>query len=165
MRNLRWLLSVLILFLPMLSRAENICPWLNQATASGVLGGPASASVENGPSGEANCFFHFQKGSAVYDLRIKVDRMKDSSVEFGSYKTLCGSDGVPLHAIGNEAVLCNIQRNSEGIVQGEQVVGRVRDRAFIVSVSTNAGGDRSMSMDVLKEKARSVAEQVAGALF
>jgi hypothetical protein len=156
---------VLILFLPAHSRAEGICPWLNQATASGFLGGPASSLVENGSPGEATCAFHYQKGNTRYDLQIKVERMKGSSIDFGPYKALCGSDSVPLRAIGNEALLCSLQRKGEGMVHGEQVVGRVRDRAFIVSVSTNAGDDPSMSMEVLKEKVSDIAEQVAGALF
>jgi hypothetical protein len=44
----------------------------------------------------------------------------------------------------------------------ERVVGRVRDRAFVVRISTN---DRSAQSGALREKARKVAEQVAGILF
>jgi hypothetical protein len=42
------------------------------------------------------------------------------------------------------------------------VVGRVRNRAFIVLLSTS---DSSMTQSSLREKARRVAEQVAGNLF
>jgi len=54
---------------------------------------------------------------------------------------------VPLKAIGTEALACRGET-------GEQVVGRVRDRAFLVRITTN---DR--------EKVRKVAEMVAGSMF
>jgi hypothetical protein len=54
---------------------------------------------------------------------------------------------VPLKAIGSEALACRGEA-------GEQVVGRVRDRAFLVRITTN---DR--------EKVRKVAEMVAGSMF
>jgi len=165
MSYLRWTSLALIFFLPMLCRAESICPWLNQATASGVLGGAASSSVETGSTGQAVCAFHFQKGDTAYDLRIRVERMKDYSKEFDLYQKTCGSQKLPLAAIGNEATLCEIEGRKKKSAQGEQVVGRVRDRAFIVSVSTSGTNDRSMTRDVLKQKASGVAEQVAGALF
>jgi len=54
---------------------------------------------------------------------------------------------VPLKAIGSEALACRGEA-------GEQVVGRVRDRAFLVRITAN---DR--------EKVRKVAEMVAGSMF
>jgi hypothetical protein len=62
---------------------------------------------------------------------------------------------VPLKAIGNEALACSDDH-------AELVVGRVRDRAFLVRLGTN---DHSTQPSALREKARRVAEQVAGILF
>jgi hypothetical protein len=45
------------------------------------------------------------------------------------------------------------------------VIGRVRDRLFIVTVSSTIARDPSMTRQLLKEKARMIAEQIAGALF
>lgn len=42
------------------------------------------------------------------------------------------------------------------------MIGRVRDRAFTVRITFNAG---EMNRSVLREKAKRIAEQVAGFLF
>ena len=104
------------------------CPWLNQATAAGVLGGTVT---------QAGCTF--ARGS----VELRIEAAKD----FESYAATCRSEPVPLKAIGSEALACRGEA-------GEQVVGRVRDRAFLVRITTN---DR--------EKVRKVAEMVAGSMF
>ncbi len=65
-----------------------------------------------------------------------------------------------LKAIGNEAPACPYQGKQGWIA--EQVVGRVRDQAFLVRMGSD---DPSADAKVLREKARDVAEQVAGFLF
>ena len=80
--------------------------------------------------------------------------------EFASYRAQCGSDGRPLKGIGNEAIACSVD-DKNGHRSG-QVVSRVRDRAFVIRVITT---DSAMTPDSMSEKARSVAEQVAGNLF
>ena len=104
------------------------CPWLNQATAAGVLGGPVT---------QAGC--SFTRGSL--ELRIEAGR------DFEWYAAGCRAEVVHLKAIGTEALACRGEA-------GEQVVARVRDRAFLVRITTN---DR--------EKVRKVAEMVAGSMF
>jgi hypothetical protein len=104
------------------------CPWLNQATAAGVLGGPVR---------QIGCTF--TRGSL--ELRIEAAR------DFESYAATCRSEAVPLKAIGTAAIACRSEA-------GEQVVGKVRDRAFLVRITTD---DR--------EKVRKVAEMVAGSMF
>jgi hypothetical protein len=69
----------------------------------------------------------------------------------------------PLQSIGNEAVTC--AADTKGHTYGEQVIGRVRDQIFTVTVTTSAKQDPSMSREALQEKSRNKAEQVAGALF
>ena len=127
------------------------CPWLNAATAAGVLGGPVNATVSrtNKNADDANCDFIRQEGPLVHNLRIEVGTMIQ-----------CPRNATPLRAIGNEAVACSYDGKNGQLA--EQVVGRVRDRAFLIRTSTN---DRSVQPSVLREKARKVAEQVAGTLF
>jgi hypothetical protein len=74
-----------------------------------------------------------------------------------SYKAHCSGDATHLQAIGNEAVMCAADTKAQA--HGEQVIGRVRDQVFTVTITTSARND------ALEEKTRNIAEQVAGALF
>jgi hypothetical protein len=140
-------ICVLLLALSSIASAAEICPWLNAATAGGVLGGAVTdVTVKRAEGGDGSCDFVRHDGSRVLALRIEVITMRDPSKDFAAYAARCHS-GVPLKAIGNEAVACT----DKG---AEQVVGRVRDRAFVLRMST--GG---------REKARQIAEQIAGSLF
>jgi hypothetical protein len=65
-----------------------------------------------------------------------------------------------VRAIGNEAVVCGVAAAVRGGV-AEQVVGRVRERAFVVSISAGVGTDQA----TLRETTLRVAEMVAGFLF
>ena len=150
------LLLVLLLALPSFAGAAEICPWLNAATAGGVLGGPVAMTVTRAKTADdATCDFVRHDGSLTLELRIEVETMPSPAKDFASYAARCHSAAVPLKAIGNEALACS----DEG---AEQVVGRVRDRAFLVRIITN---DRSSQQTALRDKARKVAEQVAGILF
>jgi len=151
------LLLVLLLALPSFAGAPASCPWLNAATAGGFLGGAVtSVTVKLATAGDdASCDFVRHEGSLALELRIEVETMRSPAKDFASYAARCHSAAVPLKAIGNEALACG----DEG---AEQVVGRVRDRAFLVRLSTS---DRSTQPSTLRDKARKVAEQVAGILF
>jgi hypothetical protein len=59
--------------------------------------------------------------------------------------------------------MCSLQ--GKGDEYAEIVVGRVRDQAFIVSVSSSVQNDPSMRQETRRERANLVAEQVAGILF
>jgi hypothetical protein len=124
--------------------AEDHCTWLNAATAAGVLGGQVQMTVTPGA-----CEFVHQETV----LRIEVGATNAPHAQ-------CGSGAEQLKAIGNEAQACAYQGKPGWIA--EQVVGRVRDQAFLVRISTK---DQSAAPKVLREKARKVAEQVAGILF
>ena len=146
------------LWLPALCAASDKCPWLNQATAGGVLGGEVtSAAIELSKSGDTgHCDYVRTEGSISRHLFIEVNISRDHA----SYKAQCASEAAPVKAIGNEAVTCAFEGKPGEIAQ--QVAGRVRDRMFLVRVSTN---DPRAAAAGLREKARSVAEQVAGFLF
>jgi hypothetical protein len=85
--------------------------------------------------------------------------MKDPSREFASYTAKCGRNATPLRAIGNEALLCSLRSKNQF---SEQVVSRVRERAFLVRVSSNSSGPERAE---LLDKSQKIAEQVAGFLF
>jgi hypothetical protein len=124
--------------------AEDRCTWLNAATAAGVLGGEVHMTVTPG-----SCEFVHQETA----LRIEVGATN-------APHTQCGSGAEQLKAIGNEAQACAYQAKPGWIA--EQVVGRVRDQAFLVRISTK---DQTAAPKILREKVRKVAEQVAGILF
>jgi hypothetical protein len=146
-------LLAILLLLPLSAAAES-CPWLNAATAGGVLGSAATLTVthENANRDDAACIF----ASASGTLRISVQTMETPRSEFTSHAAACGANTTPLKAIGNEAVVCDPDKLSA------QAIGRVRNRIFVILINT---ADTSAAAAVLREKARSIAEQVAGNLF
>jgi len=145
-----------------LARANENCPWLNAATAAGVLQGSVTATVRhtNQTNDDTICEFLRREGHLVSGLRIEVETMKDLGRDFASYAAQCKADATPIRAIGNEALGCSLVGKKKQV--SEQIVSRVRDRAFIVRVSSNA---HSRAQSVLREEALKIAEQVAGILF
>jgi hypothetical protein len=140
------------------------CPWLNVATATGIL-----RSSEHSPmailaeGGKAACDFTYHDATASRELKITVEEVKDAQQAMAAYKARCGAHVTPLRGIGNEAMTCAVE--STGKKYGQQVVGIVRDQIFTVTVTTSAKKDPVMPRDALEEKSRNISEQVAGALF
>jgi uncharacterized protein (DUF2461 family) len=144
----------------MCSASEN-CPWLNAATAAGVLKGSVTFTVtrSGADSSDATCEFTHKEGATLTSLRIEVDTMKNPSREFASYSAKCSQNGTPLRAIGNEALVCSVRGKNQF---SEQVVSRVRERAFIVRMSSNVAPTGESD---LRERTEKISEQVAGFLF
>jgi hypothetical protein len=190
MRILQLIILTSLFAFPLLSHGEENCLWLNAATAGGILGGPVTLSVSHAnphpanvqpanvtsasgpmsadPSGatyasntvdDSDCAFAGQPPSAG-ELHIRVRTMSAPEKAFASYTARCGGRGVPLKAIGNEAVACDFKGKTGRL--SEQVIGRVRDRIFLLTLNV---GDPSITAAVLREKARTAAEIVAGNLF
>ncbi len=132
------------------SVSRQICPYMNSATAGGILGGPVTVTVTHPEKNKVDAICQFvRRSDPSSKLLIEVSSMTNPQAEFKSYLAQCRANSIPVRAIGNEAIAC--------IAGGdEQIIGRVRDRAFIVRMSA---GDQS------KQKALDVAEQVAGNLF
>lgn len=153
----------LMTLMPLLCHAESKCPWISEATAGGVLAGTVSLTARITDRGDGVCEFSRNDGAAIHRLRVSVEIMTDIAKQFSTYLAQCGPQSTPLRAVGNEAVMCS----SDGKVDqyAEQVVGRVRDQAFVVSVSTSIQQDPSMTQKMRRQKANLVAEQVAGILF
>ena len=157
------LLLGLAMLLPTICHGQAKCPWINQATANGILGGAVTVTAEIGAHADGVCIFSRQQGAVVLQLRISVDIMTNIHKQFPSYLAQCPPKSNPLRAIGNEAVSCSIQDKEGHAV--ERVVGRVRDQAFVISLSSSVSDDSPMTQEMRREKASLVAEQVAGFLF
>jgi hypothetical protein len=144
-------------------RAEVLCPWLNAATAAGVLGGEVQLSVSGvTPLGDATCDFVL-KQSASTSLHITVHTMSQIAADYAAFVAQCGGTFVPLRGIGNEAGQCVPDRNRTQ--EGERIVGRVRDRAFLIAVRRSPPASPVASKQGLSDETRNLAEQIAGALF
>ncbi len=161
--------------MPRAGAAEARCPWLNAATAAGLLGGEVemrvSAPVE--PAGgmktepgvyamdqvrmdryDVSCEFVRKMDGGMYTLRIAVTTMRDVAKEFAAAVAGCGGR-VAIRGVGNEAYAC--------VAAGqEEVVARVRDRVFVMTVKR--GGKPGVPGE-LQADSRNLAEQVAGSLF
>jgi hypothetical protein len=149
---------------PAICQVNTGCPWLNVATASGVLRSSESGPMATLSQGSAAaCSFDYHDATASRELRITVDQVKDPGRGLAAYTTQCSGATAPLQAIGNEAVACAV--DTKGHTYGEQVIGRVRDQIFTVTMTTNTQNDPSMPREALEEKTRNISEQVAGALF
>jgi hypothetical protein len=122
---------------------------MNTATASAFLRGEASERfIAMGDSKDAG-ICEFARANGVGTLRVEVDIMKSPAADFAKYLRKCSPDAKSLKAIGNEAVVCTLDR-------GERVIGRVRDQAFVVDfIAANAKPDTT----------KRAAEVVAGNLF
>ena len=145
---MRCLLLSFLLCVACFAEEKAACPWINLATVSGILGGPAEMTVANSDA----CEF-VRRPSPLYTLQIRIG---SRIAEAGK----CSSPPTPQKAIGNEATAC-AEQGKEG-QRGERISGRVRDQHFLVRISTN---DRSATDALLLEKASQAAEQVVGNLF
>jgi hypothetical protein len=115
-----------LIFAASLFVADQSCPWLDTATAAGVLGGQVTATVTS-----TAC--QFVRGRSK--LRIEVRKSN-------SLPDRCGTAAEPLEAIGNEAFLC---------AKHHEVVGRVRDAVFTIRL--NAPDWQSKAQQVAQEVA------------
>lgn len=151
--------------LPATAHAANDCAWLNEATASGFLGGNAVGSFTAPASGQpAICAFVDQSSTAIRTLRITVEVVADPHARLmDTIAKECGADASPLKAIGNEAVVCAADDRKGGL--GKRVVGRVRDQLFTITISSTLKNDPILTRDALGAKIYSAAEQVSGNLF
>jgi len=140
--------------------AEETCPWMNAATAGGLLGGDVTATVNSSDKSkeDATCDFVHRQGPLVQELMIEVRTMAAPGKDLANFLVRC-EKATPLKAIGNEAVVCDVSKPGEIV---EQVVGRVRERAFVIRATSD---DPRAAQTSFREKAIKAAEQVAGNLF
>jgi hypothetical protein len=162
MRNSHALLLGLTMLVPTACHGQTKCPWINEATARGILGGDVAVSVNLVHGGGGVCEFSRSLGKTTLRLSVSVDIMADTPAQFPKYLAQCPPKSAPLPAIGNEAVICSLNKGDQ---YTERVVGRVRDQAFVVSVRSSMADDPFMTQEMRRKKVNLVAEQVAGILF
>ena len=157
-------LGAICLMLPAASSAENNCPWLNEATAGGLLGGDATGVKTDPGSGQPTVCTFTQQGTGVTrTLRVIVEIAPEPHARMSAVAQVCGADVLPIKAIGNEALVCTADDRKGGV--GERVVGRVRDQVFTITIASTLKVDPILNRDALKARIYTAAEQVAGNLF
>jgi hypothetical protein len=155
---------VVLLGLTVSCQAKNNCPWINETTASGLLGGDAVGDFTEASTGQPAVCTITQTGAGfTRTLRITVEITPDTHARLLSATQACGKNAAPIQAIGNEASICAIDNRNAAL--GELVVGRVRDQLFTITFSTTLKDDPILTRMTLKDKAYTAAEQVAGNLF
>lgn len=159
MRRL-FLVSLTVALSSQLSLAQESCPWLNSATAAGVLGHSVTVSVTHPGKSKEDAVCEFTTEAAVPSvLRIEVETMAHPAADFASWLAQCGAHGTQVRGIGNQAVACPLDKGSS---ISEQIVSRARDRALLVRVTTKKAVN---PRPPLREQASTAAELAAGNLF
>ena len=158
------LLAFCSMVAPAAARAANNCGWLNEATASGLLGGDAVGEASPAVPGQPTvCTFTQMTDGGKRTLRITVEIAGDPHARMTAIAQSCGADAAPLKAIGNEALVCAADDRKAGI--GERIVGRVRDQVFTITMTSTLKNDPILTRDILKTRIYTAAEQVSGNLF
>ena len=150
---------------PALAHAANNCAWINETTASGLLGGDSIGVLTEpaAPGQPTICTFTQDQAGIKRTLRITVEIAADPQSRLAAVSQSCGTDAAPLKAIGNEATVCTADDRKSG--PAERVVGRVRDQVFTITLSTSLKCDPILTREALKTRIYTAAEQVAGNLF
>lgn len=162
LHNAGWCLVLFAAAVP--AHAANDCPWLNEATASGLLGGAAVGAFQAAsPQHPAICTFTERIDDAARTLQIQVETGSDFAARLKSLETSCGSDIAQMPAIGNEAVSCTV--HDPGKRTAERVIGRVRDQVFLIQIDSSLKKDPILTRDNLITRIHSAAEEVSGNLF
>ncbi len=138
----------LLVLAPLLCCAAESCPWINAGTVGGILGGAVDTKVT-----QTTCEFTRRGGSPSSTPGLEVEIVAQH--DYPEYLSECKSKRQALKAIGNEAVTCNGGSS-------ELAIGRVRDRVFVIRVSSK---NHSAAQNNLAAEAREAAEHVAGNLF
>jgi hypothetical protein len=165
LRNIsKGLVALCLLGVPALCHAKNNCPWINEATTGGLLGGTAVNEFTDATTGQAAvCKFTYDGPGVTRTLVITVEVVTAPKERLAVVAKTCGPDAVPLQAIGNEAQVCMADVRKAG--PGERVVGRVRDQVFTITLSSTLKNDPMLTRDELRTRIYTAAEQVAGNLF
>lgn len=180
---LRIALSVLALLIPVTAHAANNCPWLTEATVSGLLGGTVAGSYTAGPAVTTStsatitpdagptvrmdqpgtCVFTDKEGSGMRELTVTMEVSPDAHAKLTGMMQACGASSQLLQAIGNEAAVCAMDSHKKSV--SERVVGRVRDQIFTITIHTTVADDPVLNASSLMTRIYTASEQVAGNLF
>ena len=142
-----------------LCAAQGSCPWVNAAT---VVDAPDStvSDIQTSVADAGNlCTFRYRKSDGLYNVQIAVRAAAGDGHETAADEAQCKSAKMPLPHIANEAVLCSTGAHRE------RVIGRVRDKIFIVNVDARIEHGSTDTEKSLGAMATLIAGQVAGNLF
>jgi hypothetical protein len=146
------------------ARAANDCPWLNEATAAGILDGNATGLyVAATPDKPGSCTFTEIASGETHQLIIVVEVAASPHQRMMALEHACTSPSEPLAAIGNEAVHCAAM--PRGKPHGELIIGRVRDQVFTIAITSTAKNDPVLEPHELAMRSQTAAEEVSGNLF
>ncbi|HEX7729603.1 MAG TPA: hypothetical protein VF392_11235 [Terracidiphilus sp.] len=156
--------ALLLMFFARPAHAENSCPWLNEATASGFLGGAATGAYSPATESQpAICTFMRVENGVTRELQLTVEIVSASPhMRVVALASSC-VDPAPMTAIGNEATRC--MAHIKGAARAERVLSRVRDQVFTITLSTSQRDDGELTGDVMRTRIATVAEQISGNLF
>lgn len=156
--------ALCIFALPGSAHAANNCPWINEATVSGLLDGEAVGSFNQGPTGQpSTCSFVFKEAGGIRTVNISVETVQDAHARVVNMTKDCKQPLEVLPAIGNEAYVCTTEHAKEAVA--ERVVGRVRDQFFTILISTTGKGGLILSPQDLRARISIASEQVSGNLY
>ncbi len=154
----------LLCAMPLVLRAENNCPWMNEATASGLLGASAVGTyTEASAAHPAECSFVQNGDGGSRVLTITVEVTPDAHDRVGQMMHGCEGGSSPLGAIGNEAALCAVSDRKNR--RSGRVIGRVRDQVFSITMTSTLKMDAVLSPQSIPSRISLAAEQVSGNLF
>lgn len=140
------------------------CPWLNEATASGLLGADATGVYAPAAAGQpAVCTFTEVNSRSPRTLQIRVETAPDAHARLMALNSSCADAASPLAAIGNEAVTCSAAEHRDK--PAERAIGRVRDQVFTITLTSSGKQDDVLTRDELQMRIGTAAEQVAGNLY
>jgi hypothetical protein len=146
------------------AHASNNCPWINEATVSGLLEGLAVGEFNPGTDGQpATCNFVRKTTGGTRTLTVTVETILDAHDRVMKIVKNCVQPPEVLPAIGNEASVCATEHGKDAL--SPRVVGRVRDQVFTIAIGTTGKGDAAMGMADVKTRIAIAAEQVSGNLF
>ncbi len=140
--------------------AEQVCPWINTATASGILGGDVTAVIEHEKLNPEDgvCSFAKAAKAPLEALRIDVRTTRDPMAALARYRSQCSGPVMEVKGIGNEAFVCRLP--AQDLI--EQLATRVRNRVITVRATTNA---QSGQPEMLIDRTQKAATQVTGNIF
>lgn len=144
--------------------AANLCPWMNEATASGLLGASATGTYAAATGGRpAVCTFVATEPRGTRSLTINVEEVQDAHERMAAVLRECIGEASAVAAIGNEASVCTANERKDPA--SELLAGRVRNQVFSITIKTTLRNDPTMDQSVLRSKVLIAAEQVSGNLF
>ena len=159
MRYLPLIALAAALFAPSHCMAQSACPWINSATAAGVLEAEVQTSVQGAAE---TCTFKGVKESGPRSLVVETRHIGDRRKTFAKAESRCTSAATPVKGLGNEAFECVADH---GRSHGMMMIGRVREKLFVVSVVMPRYRDQGTLGASLEDKLAIAAGQVVGNLF